>query len=57
LHFEFRVNGVHRDPMTIARQSESVPVTAQAKPAFNAAASSARQQLLAAATLRDASAQ
>jgi murein DD-endopeptidase MepM/ murein hydrolase activator NlpD len=57
LHFEFRVNGVHRDPLTIARQSESVPVTAQAKPAFNAAASSARQQLMAAATMRDASAQ
>jgi murein DD-endopeptidase MepM/ murein hydrolase activator NlpD len=26
LHFEFRVNGVHHDPMTIARQSEAVPV-------------------------------
>ena len=57
LHFEFRVNGVHRDPLTIARQSESVPVTAQARPAFNAAAASARQQLVAAGTMRDASAQ
>ena len=57
LHFEFRVNGVHRDPLTIARQSEAVPVAAQAKPAFNAAANAARTQLMAAATMRDASAQ
>jgi murein DD-endopeptidase MepM/ murein hydrolase activator NlpD len=33
LHFEFRVNGVHHDPMTIAQQSETVPVSAAAKPA------------------------
>ena len=32
LHFEFRVNGVHQDPMTIARQSETVPVPMAAMP-------------------------
>ena len=34
LHFEFRVNGVHQDPLTIAQQSESMPVSAAAKAAF-----------------------
>ena len=57
LHFEFRVNGVHRDPMTIARQSEAIPVNAQAKPAFMQAAAGVRQQLLAAASLRQANAE
>lgn len=31
LHFEFRVNGRHQDPMTIARQAEAVPVSAAAR--------------------------
>lgn len=51
LHFEFRVNGVHRDPLTIARQSESVPVAAALRPQFAQAASMVRQQLAAAAIL------
>jgi murein DD-endopeptidase MepM/ murein hydrolase activator NlpD len=49
LHFEFRVNGAHHDPLTIARQSEAVPVSAAAKPAFNQAALSVRAQLATAA--------
>lgn len=57
LHFEFRVNGQHRDPLTIARQSESVPVTAAARPAFNLAAAQVRQQLAAAAQMLPGSAQ
>ena len=48
LHFEFRVNGVHRDPLTIARQSESVPVAPSAKKAFAGAATMVRTQLAAA---------
>ena len=52
LHFEFRQNGRHQDPLTMARQSEAVPVTASAKPAFNQLAQSNRQQLVAAASMR-----
>lgn len=57
LHFEFRVNGAHRDPLAIARQSESVPVAASSRPAFNQAAAMARLQLAAAATMQPGSAQ
>ncbi len=49
LHFEFRVNGQHKDPMTIARQAEAAPVTAALRPAFDRVADLARQQLAAAA--------
>ena len=57
LHFEFRVAGAHRDPLTIAKQSESVPVTASARAAFNQAAEQARTQLAAATHLLPGSAQ
>ena len=57
LHFEFRVNGVHQDPLTLARQSESIPVSAAAKPAFDRAAVMMRQELAAASTLQQTSAQ
>ncbi len=57
LHFEFRVNGAHRDPMTIARQSEAVPVSAAARPAFDRLAAAYRVQLGAAASVQQASAQ
>jgi murein DD-endopeptidase MepM/ murein hydrolase activator NlpD len=57
LHFEFRVNGAHVDPLTIARQSESTPVAASAKPAFNRAAAQVRAQLDAAAYMLPGSAQ
>lgn len=52
LHFEFRVNGVHRDPQIIARQSESVPVTAALRPLFDQSASQVRAQLMAAAQMQ-----
>ncbi len=57
LHFEFRVNGVHRDPLTIARQSESVPVAASAKVAFARLAAENRIALAAAAVVQQGSAQ
>ncbi len=51
LHFEFRVNGVHQDPMTIARQSETVPVPTAALPIFKQLAGVVSTQLQAAATI------
>jgi len=57
LHFEFRVNGVHTDPLTIARQSEAVPVAAAFKPMFQQSAEQVRAQLSAAASLLPGSVQ
>jgi murein DD-endopeptidase MepM/ murein hydrolase activator NlpD len=57
LHFEFRVNGQHKDPSTLARQSESTPVTAAAKPQFDALAKLNRVALASAASMEAASAQ
>jgi murein DD-endopeptidase MepM/ murein hydrolase activator NlpD len=57
LHFEFRVNGMHQDPLTIAQQSESVPVSAASMAAFQSQAASMRLQLSAAASVQQASAQ
>lgn len=57
LHFEFRLNGAHQDPLTMARQSESTPISTAAKPAFDKAAASMRTQLAAAAQLIPGSAQ
>lgn len=51
LHFEFRVNGAHKDPATIARQSEAVPMSLAAKPVFDKAAQAMRAQLATAAQL------
>lgn len=59
LHFEFKVNGVHRDPVTVARQSEAAtqPITAAQRPAFEKVAQQARLQLVAATTWQSASAE
>lgn len=57
LHFEFRVNGIHHDPLTIARESESIPVSASAKPLFARLAAENRVALSAAAALQQSSAQ
>lgn len=48
LHFEFRVRGEHVDPMRIARQSESMTISAAARARFNEQAEAARAQLAAA---------
>jgi murein DD-endopeptidase MepM/ murein hydrolase activator NlpD len=52
LHFEFRVNGVHHDPLTIARASESIPVAAAYKPLFDVAAAQVRAQFAAGAQMQ-----
>ena len=57
LHFEFRVNGHHEDPLTLAQQRDSIPVSAAAKAAFEKTASLMRQELSAAATLQQTSVQ
>lgn len=51
LHFEVRVDGVEKDPMTIARESDVVPVPAAALPQFKLLANGFRNQLQAAATI------
>lgn len=58
LHFEFRVDGQHQDPMVIARQSEAAaPVSAAARPAFDRLASTMRIELSSAALIEQASAE
>ncbi|WP_284425298.1 M23 family metallopeptidase [Acidovorax sp. SUPP1855] len=58
LHFEFRVDGQHQDPMVIAQQSEAAtPVSSASRAAFNRLASNMRIQLSAAAQVQQASAQ
>ena len=52
LHFEFRINGRHVDPMTLTLQAEAAPVSAQARAQFNQSAELARSQFVAAAQKR-----
>ncbi len=52
LHFEFRVNGVHQDPLTVVHNSESLPVSAQAKAEFDRLAANMRVELAAASSIR-----
>ena len=51
LHFEFRVNGTHQDPMTIAKQSETLPVPASSLTTFRRLATDVSAQLQAAASM------
>jgi murein DD-endopeptidase MepM/ murein hydrolase activator NlpD len=51
LHYEFRINGRHQNPLAVARRSETVPVSPSARPAFNRMAEQARRQLAAAELL------
>ena len=51
LHFEFRVNGMQQDPMTIAKQSDTIPVSTAAMPLFKQLATDAKTQLQAAASM------
>ncbi len=55
LHFEFRINGIYRDPLTIARQSESVPVAAASRSIFARLAADNRIALAAAASMQQGS--
>lgn len=48
LHFEYRINGVYHDPLTVARGNETVPLTASAKPVFARLAAENRIALVAA---------
>ena len=57
LHFEFRVNGVHQDPMMIAKQSETIPVSTAALPLFRQLAATVTTQLQAAASITQARAE
>ena len=57
LHFEFRINGRHVDPLTLAQQGSSEPISAAARPQFNQRAEFARNQLMAAAQMRQGNVQ
>lgn len=50
LHFEFRVNGQHQDPLVVARRSEGVPLSVASRPAFDKLAGLMREQLASAAS-------
>jgi murein DD-endopeptidase MepM/ murein hydrolase activator NlpD len=49
LHFEFRENGVFKDPLLVVRNSQALELSAQARPQFDAAVRSIRTQLAAVA--------
>ena len=57
LHFEFRVNGVHKDPLTLARSNTPVPLAESVKPLFDKAALLVRAQLSVAAQVQVGNAQ
>lgn len=58
LHFEFRVDGQHQDPMVIARQSEpAAPVSAAGRPAFERLTAVMRTELASAEQVQQASAE
>ena len=50
LHFEFRENGVHTDPLKVARRSSGLQLSAEARPEFEQAVRAMRTQLAAAGT-------
>jgi len=51
LHFEFRVNGEHKDPRTLALQSEATPVSTAARPIFEEQVHLSRVALAAASSM------
>ena len=50
LHFEFKQNGVHRDPLEVARNSQAVELSARARPEFTRMATAMRGQLVTASS-------
>ena len=57
LHFEFRINGQHVDPLTLALQGSSEPVPTALRTQFLQTAQCARAQLMAAAQMRQGNVQ
>lgn len=51
LHFEFRVNGLQQDPVTMAKQSETIPVSSATMPLFRQLASNVKTELQAAESM------
>lgn len=51
LHFEFRENGQHRDPLTVVRDNRGVELSPQARAEFERTARGLRAQLAAASTV------
>lgn len=57
LHFEFRINGQHQDPLAMVRKSEAVTISPAQRPQFEAVATAQRRLLNSAQTLQQALAQ
>jgi murein DD-endopeptidase MepM/ murein hydrolase activator NlpD len=57
LHFEYRVNGVYQNPTVLAQLSDTAPLAAAERPAFDQLAASMRMQLADAALIKTASIQ
>ena len=57
LHFELRIDGVYHDPLTVAQQIDSTPLSSAAKSLFDRMAASAGLDLSAAASIRQSSTQ
>jgi murein DD-endopeptidase MepM/ murein hydrolase activator NlpD len=55
LHFEFRIDGQHQDPLRVAKSSETMTLPPSAKPEFDALARAMQTQLDVADTLAGAS--
>jgi murein DD-endopeptidase MepM/ murein hydrolase activator NlpD len=51
LHFEFRVNGIHQDPILVAKRAQGAVLSAAARPLFEQHSRSMRMQLQAAARI------
>ena len=51
LHFEFRLNGQHQDPLMLAKQIDATPVAQESRPQFNRVAYNAQAALAKAQTL------
>jgi murein DD-endopeptidase MepM/ murein hydrolase activator NlpD len=57
LHFEFRVDGQHLDPLVVAKQAESATISAQLQPLFAPVSTAMMNNLAATRTMVTASAQ